>query len=210
MSVENHWRYSRKSHLRRMRGSQIWKRQSPSYTKLYLQAGIQVPHKVWLSLLSSLTRWIADMAATMERLEEYRSYNNQFCKRILDFFTIMFTAQTNMLLGDTEGLGPSGEKGRLVIIDHRRLETYLGRYCGLMLYLKEMDEPKYSKICAVSIRNVYRPLKLSVGLSRPTFLRLAICMPNKLRLCWSRIAGSSGKPQKRNLNKVRIYFARET
>ena len=87
------------------------------------------------------------MAATMERLEEYRSYNSQFCKRVLDFLTIMFNAQSNLLLGDTNGL----EKGSLSILAHRPIEAYLGRYCGLMLYMKEMDEAKYSKICAVRI-----------------------------------------------------------
>lgn len=91
------------------------------------------------------------MAATMERLEEYRMHNNQFCKRVLDFLTIMFTAQSNLLLGDTNGLSSSNEVGGLVALNHRPLEIYLGRYCGLMLYLREMDETKYSKICAVSI-----------------------------------------------------------
>ena len=86
----------------------------------------------------------------MERLEEYKTYNNKFCKRILDFLTIMFTAQSNILLGDNNGLASSGEKNRPIILDHQRAETYLGRYCGLMLYLKEMDEAKYSKVCAVS------------------------------------------------------------
>lgn len=90
------------------------------------------------------------MAATMERLDEYRTHNNQFCKRLLDFLTIMFTAQSNILLGESNGLTTSNEKGRLIILDHKPLEAYLGRYCGLMLYMKEMDEAKYSKICAVS------------------------------------------------------------
>ncbi|EJD03708.1 uncharacterized protein FOMMEDRAFT_82797 [Fomitiporia mediterranea MF3/22] len=90
----------------------------------------------------------AHMAATMERLDEYRTHNSQFCKRILDFLTIMFTAQSNLLLGDTNGLISSSEMGRLVIVGHKRLEDYLGRYCGLMLYMKEMDEARYSKICA--------------------------------------------------------------
>jgi exocyst complex component 1 len=34
-----------------------------------------------------------DMAATMERLQEYRTHNAQFCKRMFDFLSIMFTAQ---------------------------------------------------------------------------------------------------------------------
>ena len=36
---------------------------------------------------------LPDMAAGMERLSEYRTYNSQFCKRIFDYLSIMFTAQ---------------------------------------------------------------------------------------------------------------------
>lgn len=35
----------------------------------------------------------SDIAATMERLQEYRTHNSQFCKRMHDFLTIMFSAQ---------------------------------------------------------------------------------------------------------------------
>lgn len=34
-----------------------------------------------------------DMAATMERLDEYRTHNQQFCKRVYDFLSIIFVAQ---------------------------------------------------------------------------------------------------------------------
>ncbi|KAF7339614.1 Sec3-PIP2-bind domain-containing protein [Mycena sanguinolenta] len=88
-----------------------------------------------------------DMAATMERLQEYRTYNAQFCKRIYDFLTIMFSAQSQMVLGSTEGLTKEG-RGRPSIVMHQELEQYLGRYAGLMLYLKEMDEKVYAKLCA--------------------------------------------------------------
>ena len=91
----------------------------------------------------------------MERLEEYRQYNSQFCKRLMDFLSIMFTAQGNILLGDNSGLISSSEKGGLVVLDHGPIEAYLGRYVGLVLYMKEMDESKYSKICAVRI--LYNP-----------------------------------------------------
>jgi len=40
-----------------------------------------------------LTMSFLDMAAGMERLTEYRTYNSQFCKRIFDYLSIMFTAQ---------------------------------------------------------------------------------------------------------------------
>ncbi|KAI0085410.1 exocyst complex component Sec3-domain-containing protein [Irpex rosettiformis] len=88
-----------------------------------------------------------DMAATMERLEEYRTYNTQFCKRLYDFLSIMFTAQSKLLLGDNNGISKPG-RGKPSIGDHKLLESYLGRYAGLMLYLKEMDENMYGKLCA--------------------------------------------------------------
>ncbi|KAI0961988.1 hypothetical protein AcW1_000916 [Taiwanofungus camphoratus] len=88
-----------------------------------------------------------DMAATMERLDEYRTHNSQFCKRLLDYLSIMFTARSKMLLGDTDGVTKS-PKGKPYIVDHRDMENYLGRYGGLMLYLKETDEGIYAKLCA--------------------------------------------------------------
>ena len=36
---------------------------------------------------------VVDMAATMERLQDYKTHNSQFCKRIFDFLSIMFIAQ---------------------------------------------------------------------------------------------------------------------
>jgi hypothetical protein len=35
------------------------------------------------------------------------------------------------------------------MIEHKALGKYLGRYSGLILYLKEMDEAVYGKLCAV-------------------------------------------------------------
>ncbi|KAI3622586.1 exocyst protein [Moniliophthora roreri] len=89
-----------------------------------------------------------DMAATMERLSEYRTHNSQFCKRIFDFLSIMFTAQSKLLLGDNNGLTPGSAKSKPTILLHKDWEAYLGRYSGLMLYLKEMDEGVYGKLCA--------------------------------------------------------------
>ncbi|KAF8167736.1 exocyst complex component, sec3 subunit [Crassisporium funariophilum] len=88
-----------------------------------------------------------DMAATMERLQEYRTHNSQFCKRMFDFLSIMFIAQSKLLLGDTSGLVKSSGS-RTTAIPHRDIESYLGRYAGLMLYLREMDESIYSRLCA--------------------------------------------------------------
>jgi hypothetical protein len=89
-----------------------------------------------------------DMAATMERLDEYRTHNSQFCKRIFDFLSIMVIAQSKMILDDNNGLAKISGKDRPAIINHQDMEQYLGRYAGLMLYLKEMDEGVYAKLCA--------------------------------------------------------------
>ncbi|THH33432.1 hypothetical protein EUX98_g736 [Antrodiella citrinella] len=88
-----------------------------------------------------------DMAATMERLDEYRTHNAQFCKRMLDFLAIMFTAQGKLLLGDNDGVIMSA-RGRPTLKNHKEFESYLERYSGLMLYMKEMDEAVYGKLCA--------------------------------------------------------------
>ena len=94
------------------------------------------------------------MAATMERLDEYKKYNAQFCKRVLDYLSIVFTAQGKMLLGDDNGVSRP-MRGRVTIKDHRNFESYLERYRGLLLYLKEMDESAYAKICAVSTHTMW-------------------------------------------------------
>jgi hypothetical protein len=54
-----------------------------------------------------------------------------------------------MLLGDGDGIMIAGSRSRAVAIQHQDMERYLGRYSGLMLYLKEMDEGVYAKLCAV-------------------------------------------------------------
>jgi exocyst complex component 1 len=132
-----------------------------------LQAGRDTGLLIFIALLPWHS-YSLDMAATMERLQEYRTHNSQFCKRMFDFLSIMFVAQVScfgnhhqyhflsdsdfhkskILLGETSGLARSPES-RPIAIPHTDLESYLGRYAGLMLYLREMDENIYSKLCAV-------------------------------------------------------------
>jgi hypothetical protein len=125
------------------------------------------------------------MAATMERLHEYQTFNGQFCKRMFDFLSIMFPAQvgysyvwdnicfisrssqSKLLLRDTSGVvnDPSGPR----IMSHRDLEAYLGRYSGLMLYLREMDESAYGKICGVIIYFLSSIITISFHCSQAYF-----------------------------------------
>ncbi|KAI6153692.1 exocyst complex component Sec3-domain-containing protein [Pisolithus tinctorius] len=89
-----------------------------------------------------------EMAATMERLDEYRTYNTQFCKRILDYLSIIMVAKSKTILESNNGVSRENARARPTLVDHGSMETYLGRYAGLVLYLKEMDEVAYSKLCA--------------------------------------------------------------
>lgn len=59
--------------------------------------------------------------------------------------------QSQILLGNDSGLVTSKRGGRQVAIPHTEFENYLGRYAGLLIYLKEMDETVYGKLCAVSV-----------------------------------------------------------
>lgn len=58
-----------------------------------------------------------------------------------------------MLLGDNNGLIKGAGRRRASMVEHKTLEKYLGRYSGLILYLKEMDEALYAKLCAVCAPN---------------------------------------------------------
>ncbi|KZT33260.1 hypothetical protein SISSUDRAFT_1054465 [Sistotremastrum suecicum HHB10207 ss-3] len=91
-----------------------------------------------------------DMAATMERLQEYRTHNTQFCQRLFDFLKIMFSVQADRVLNEKIGSKSTISLAQsLTLARHEIMEAYLGQYSGLMLYLKDMDEERYGKVCAV-------------------------------------------------------------
>lgn len=73
-------------------------------TELYkaLQAGRDGGEfGICLRVMSGSGNEFLDMAATMERLEEYRLYNTQFCKRMYDYLCIMFTTQVSAIPSNT-------------------------------------------------------------------------------------------------------------
>ena len=65
----------------------------------------------------------------------------------------LMSTQSKMLLGESNGVVKSSQ-GKPTLMNHKSMETYLGRYSGLLLYLKEMDEAVYAKLCAVCLVNV--------------------------------------------------------
>jgi hypothetical protein len=64
---------------------------------------------------------------------------------------LMLFLQSTLLLGDSSGLTKPGKSGRQEIKNHKELESHLDRYSGLVLYMKEMDEVTYGKLCAVRV-----------------------------------------------------------
>ena len=62
--------------------------------------------------------------------------------------------QSKLLVGDGSGL-VKAPQALPVIALHQDIEAYLGRYAGLMLYLKEMDETIYGRLCAVRIQALF-------------------------------------------------------
>ncbi|GAA5999358.1 uncharacterized protein JCM10292_001230 [Rhodotorula paludigena] len=100
---------------------------------------------LYRALLSTRDTAVGDMAAASERVGEYRAKAQQFSKRIFDFLSIMFKFQVDQLLNPKEPGAAPRDKGKLP--SHAAMEDYLGRYCGLMLFVKEIDQTRYQHIC---------------------------------------------------------------
>ena len=79
-----------------------------------------------------------------KRVSEYKTITLQFAKRMLDYLSIMFKFQVDNLIND-----PTRQisEAKPVIKSHEKMESYLGRYCGLVLFLREMDRNRYKEVC---------------------------------------------------------------
>ncbi|KAH9027687.1 hypothetical protein EDB85DRAFT_2171119 [Lactarius pseudohatsudake] len=62
--------------------------------------------------------------------------------------------QSTLLLGQSNGLSKSSGRRNLEIKGHKELRNYLDCYCELILYMREMDEVAYGKLCAVRLSPV--------------------------------------------------------
>ena len=96
MSTESPSPPSRKGHWRSQRVSRNSRRLRRICTRRYRLDETEVcknPGVGSRAMETFLTNLLPDMAAGMERLSEYRTYNSQFCKRIFDYLSIMFTVQ---------------------------------------------------------------------------------------------------------------------
>ncbi|SCV68918.1 BQ2448_1938 [Microbotryum intermedium] len=110
-------------------------------------SGIERLEKAAVSLYKALlsTR-DTEMLVASERVAEYRATATRFSKRVLDFLTIMFKFQVDGVLHPKDV--KMKKEGRLP--GHEQLEEFLGRYCGIMLFVKEIEFERYEEICSVS------------------------------------------------------------
>lgn len=86
----------------------------------------------------------AEVQATIHRLREYQESSSQFCKRLLDYLEITFKYQSDQTLSDFRKQGKAGG-----LRPHTTMGEYLMMYEGLVLFMKEMDEGRYQRLCSV-------------------------------------------------------------
>jgi hypothetical protein len=102
----------------------------------------------------------AEVAATIARMREYQENSHQFCKRLQDYLDVAFKHQVRLdfhlrSVADVKSESTLAEfrKGRRKndgLQAHTSMGEYLMMYEGLVLYMKEMDEDRYQRLCSVS------------------------------------------------------------
>lgn len=106
------------------------------------------------------------MQASIHRLREYQDASAQFCKRLIDYLEITFQHQSDQALSNFKKTKRSSNGGMLQ--PHTSMGEFLMMYEGLVLYVKEMDEVRYQRLCSVS----HYAVKADV---RTTFPPSALC-----------------------------------
>lgn len=87
------------------------------------------------------------MAATTERLEEYSAISASFGNKVFQHLSSLFSQLSQALLGDPlrrERLQPPQPS----LTSHDPIEAALGAFCGLMLYVKEVEPKTFERISA--------------------------------------------------------------
>ena len=85
----------------------------------------------------------AEVAATIARMREYQDQSSQFCKRMLEYLDMTFKYQADSALSEGR------KSGKKALSPHTSMGEYLMQYEGVVLYIKEMDEARYQKLCSV-------------------------------------------------------------
>ncbi|ORY34282.1 exocyst complex component Sec3-domain-containing protein [Naematelia encephala] len=86
----------------------------------------------------------AEVAATIARIKEYQETSTQFTKRIMDYLDITFKHQSDTTLSEYR----KTSRQTMSLAPHNSMGEYLMMYEGLVLYMKEMDEDRYQRLCS--------------------------------------------------------------
>lgn len=86
----------------------------------------------------------AEVAATIARMQEYREQSSKFCKRMSDYLDITFQYQADSTLSEFR----KNFKKTMALESHQKMGEKLMIYTGLVLYIKEMDDARYQKLCS--------------------------------------------------------------
>jgi hypothetical protein len=87
------------------------------------------------------------LAAATERLDEYANLADEFAGRFFDYLSETFKVQTKAVLKDPTRLNNLSPPNP-TIEKHTNVEELLGRYCGLLLYAKEVSPHFFQRISA--------------------------------------------------------------
>lgn len=79
-------------------------------------------------------------------MREYRDAVSQFCTRILEYLDIAFKHQSDATLADYKK-----RSSETKLSPHTTLGENLMSYEGLVLFVKDMDDDRYKKMCLVSL-----------------------------------------------------------
>jgi hypothetical protein len=77
-------------------------------------------------------------------MREYHDAVSQFCMRLLQYLDIAFKHQSDATLASYK------KTGEAKLGPHTALGENLMSYEGLVLFVKDMDDDRYKKLCLVS------------------------------------------------------------
>ncbi|KAE8232462.1 hypothetical protein CF326_g2505 [Tilletia indica] len=112
--------------------------------------------ELYKSIVQATSTTGENVSAATERLDEYRTLSERFCKRVFDHVNLTLTAETASYLSDPvrqNALSPSRHPGPS-LQNHAHLEEQLGRYCGLVLYMKETSPAYFARLCGAYYASV--------------------------------------------------------
>ncbi|KAL7418847.1 hypothetical protein Q5752_006531 [Cryptotrichosporon argae] len=111
------------------------------------QRGVQALEQAAASLYKALQAGRdtanAEVAATIARMQEYESSSAQFCRRVVDYLDVAFKSQVDTTFAEYR----QTIKQTLALAPHTTMGEHLMTYEGFVLFVKEMDEDSYQRLC---------------------------------------------------------------